>query len=183
MVKGPIGEERAEMNEGTDKRVTHGNLTEAMLVGLNDLRLEVRDLEKKLRTIQRELERARNQLVHAQAYMDLEQRKAATQSPESASGVPSRAEVCDNVERILRGNNKEPMHYRELEKELRRRGVVIGGKKPENGLVSRIYNDKRFVRPARRGYYALREDYPDSKSIGERKKEVPVSESRPGVEV
>lgn len=170
------------MNGNIEKKMCHDNLAATMLVALTELKGEVRDLEAELRSVQRELERARNQLVHAEAFLDLEQRKATTQSSNASVSVPTKAEICDNVESILRGNNKIPMHYRDLEKELRRRGIVIGGKKPENGLVSRIYSDKRFVRPTRRGFYALREDYPDAKSIGERKKEGSEIENREGSE-
>lgn len=157
-----------DMNNFTSDVPSEGGLIVALRDGQRDLQQEVRQLERKVQEAQRELERARRKLAHVEGFLNLEEDKPHEIEP-TDSQSPSKDVVCDAVEQILRGNNGEPMHYRVLEAELRQRGTVILGKNPANGLVSRIHKDRRFVRPTRRGFYALREDYPDAVSIGERK--------------
>ena len=42
---------------------------------------------------------------------------------------------------------------------------------PASGLVSRMTGDERFVRPTSKGFYALREDYPEvTQSVGARRR-------------
>ena len=83
---------------------------------------------------------------------------------------PSVRNVADVAEEILSERGGNHMYYKELAAAVQARG----GKLPsENGagiLVARIVNDDRFVRPHRKGYYALRKDYPDAKNVGARKK-------------
>ena len=156
------------MNSNDEYKTNDQGLMDAIRAGQQRLQNDVRELEKKAQEVQRELERARSKLAHVEGFLNLEEEKPQGMEP-ADSRSPSKDEVCNAVEQVLRGNNSEPMHYRELEEELRQRGIVILGKNPANGLVSRIHKDKRFVRPTRRGYYALREDYPGVPSIGERK--------------
>ena len=62
--------------------------------------------------------------------------------------------TADMVVELLRETG--PLHYREIERELRARGAItIGGKDPANTLLSRFFNDQRLYRP-KRGTYALR---------------------------
>ena len=82
-----------------------------------------------------------------------------------------RQNPLDLAEKILADRRGEPMHYRELA------GMVFdqGGDLPEgsrgatlNALMNR---DDRFIRPFRRGQYALKRDYPELKrSVGARRR-------------
>jgi len=78
-------------------------------------------------------------------------------------------EICDLVEQILVENPGTPMHFQDLAEEVRRRGVLLGGKDPGRTLVAKLVHDPRFVRPERKGYYALRADFPDSPNVGARR--------------
>ncbi len=78
-------------------------------------------------------------------------------------------EICDLVAQILAERQKQPVHYRELADEVQRRGIELGGADPGRTLVAKLVWDSRFIRPKQKGYYALREDYPDAPNIGARK--------------
>ena len=72
---------------------------------------------------------------------------------------------------ILREAGGKDMHYVELAKQVKARG----GNLPEHqrsstATLNRILNsDPRFIRPFRRGYYALKEHFPNvNRSIGKR---------------
>ena len=70
------------------------------------------------------------------------------------------------------------MHYRDLADEMMRRGAVILGQDPAGALVSRMTQDdnrraeedRRFIRPTSKGFYALREDYPQARNVGARRR-------------
>jgi hypothetical protein len=74
---------------------------------------------------------------------------------------------------VLMEHAPEPIHYRELWKAVKGRGGRLEGQEPAQVLVSRLVRDERFVRPLRRGYYALRAHYPNAKNIGSRKPKRP----------
>ncbi|GEM_PF-6834914 len=66
------------------------------------------------------------------------------------------------------GEPGEPVHYRELVRELQNRGIFISGRDPGLTLIAHIHKDPTFFRP-KRGEYGLRDWYPSSKrSVGER---------------
>lgn len=63
----------------------------------------------------------------------------------------------------------EPMHYRDIERELRRRGAFSGtGRDPANALLATYYNDDRLFRPSR-GTYAIKPVGGSAASVGQRK--------------
>ena len=98
------------------------------------------------------------------------------------------AQLLDMVEQVLRERKGEPMHYRDLADELIRRGAVIRGQDPAGALVSRMTQDnnrraeedRRFIRPTSKGFYALREDYPQARNVGARRRKRVSSESNQG---
>ena len=57
------------------------------------------------------------------------------------------------------------MHYAELAEEVEARGGNLPGVNSANTPVARLVNCRRFFRPARRGYSALRADYPDVENV------------------
>ena len=119
-------------------------------------------------------------LGHIRALLDSEPQKPVLQS--GNAGTPNgrstpTAQLLDMAEQVLRERRREPMHYRDLADELILRGAVIGGKDPANSLVSRMTSDekrraeseKRFIRPTSKGFYALREYYPNARNVGEKR--------------
>ena len=90
---------------------------------------------------------------------------SATANPEP-SDQPS---IADRVVALLEELGS-PLHYREIERELRARGQVsVGGKDPANTLLSRYFRDARLYRP-KRGTYALREHETEAQSVGARRR-------------
>ena len=71
---------------------------------------------------------------------------------------------------ILSDKHGEPMYYKDLAAEVRARGGDLSGENAAQILVARLVADDRFLRPIRKGFYALRKDYPNAKNIGQRKK-------------
>jgi hypothetical protein len=78
--------------------------------------------------------------------------------------------AADIAYEVLSKRGKEPIHYQELADLVRAEGGDLGGPNPAQTLVARMAKDERFVRPAKRGWYSLREFYPRIKSVGARKK-------------
>lgn len=157
-----------------------GNL-EASLRGERDkLKQEIDQLSKEIAE-KEQLSRVKQvRLGHVQALLK--------DSPKTGKPAPSRLEpgaastptpqLLDLAVAVLRERQGEPMHYRDLADEIMRRGAVIRGKDPAAALVSRITQDEkrraegepRFVRPTSKGFYALREDYPDARNVGARRR-------------
>jgi hypothetical protein len=88
--------------------------------------------------------------------------------PSAPSEAAQGESVADMVVDLLRDNGK-PMHYRDIEQELRDKGTIeLGGRDPANTLLARYFKDERLYRPAR-GTYALR-DGKRVRSVGTRRK-------------
>lgn len=137
------------------------------------LKEEIANLDLELANIHTVRRQKEKRLEHIEALLGNEKPKPAHKVQMSSErGFSSSTEaILDTAEAILRERNKEPMHYRDLADELSRRGIVIGGKNPAGGLISRLSGDDRFVRPTSKGFYGLREDYPRIKrSVGERRR-------------
>ncbi|MDE2695161.1 MAG: HTH domain-containing protein [Chloroflexota bacterium] len=84
------------------------------------------------------------------------------------SSVGSGEERAADLVVALLGEKGRPLHYREIERELRARGdIAVEGKDPANILLSRYYNDERLYRP-KRGTYALRNGR-NVRSVGARR--------------
>ena len=62
---------------------------------------------------------------------------------------------------VLREKDGEEVHYKLLANEVVHRGGRLPSKSPAAALNAIMNRDERFVRPNRRGYYALREHHPD----------------------
>ena len=77
--------------------------------------------------------------------------------------------AVDIAFRILSERNGETMHYKALADEVLAHHGDIQGDNPPRTLVARLVNDDRFIRPARRGFYGLKRDYPNATSVGQRK--------------
>ena len=145
--------------------------------------------------LQREIEQLREEIAakelltrtkierlgHVQALLSHDSSPVAKPAPKrlesSAASTPS-PKLLEMAEEILRERAGEPMHYRDLADELIKRGAIIRGQDPAGALVSRMTQDdnrradgeKRFVRPTSKGFYALREDYPNARNVGARRR-------------
>ena len=102
-------------------------------------------------------ERRRSELEEQIGHIDaLLGNDAVTESAGAADSgdAGSGNDTADLVVDLLREVG-EPLHYREIEKQLRERGAIqVEGKDPANILLARFFNDPRLYRPAR-GTYAL----------------------------
>lgn len=120
-------------------------------------------------------------LGHVQAllsnYSPTASQPAPRRSEPSTASTPT-PKLLEMAEEVLRERQGEPMHYRDLADEILRRGGVIRGQDPAAALVSRMTQDdnrrdeadRRFIRPTSKGFYALRDDYPDARNVGARRR-------------
>ena len=131
-------------------------------------------LEKEVDGLEREIELARRRLIEVQTRLQhveglLGSEELIQPTTPEAEGANGRA-LTDIAEEILAERNREPMHYKDLAHEVQARGGTFSNENVAALLNARLVNDDRFVRPVRKGYYALRRDYPDAKNVGARKR-------------
>ena len=89
---------------------------------------------------------------------------------EASAGLPvDTHDVLSLAEDILNGLGGKELHFGEIARQVMERGGVLNGVDPANTLNARMTRDPRFVRPTRRGYYALRAHHPDAAHVGARK--------------
>lgn len=98
---------------------------------------------------------------------------AALLGIEASEIVTPRESTDDPVELVVRLLREEgPLHYRDIERELRSRGwFQAGGADPANTLLAKYFQDPRLYRPAR-GKYALRPAGKTVQSVGTKRKGV-----------
>lgn len=141
---------------------------------IEQLREEISEKELLTRT---KIER----LGHVQALLSNESSPVAKPAPrrlESSAASTPTPKLLEMAVEVLRARKGEPMHYRDLADELMKRGAIIRGQDPAGALVSRMTQDdnrreeadRRFVRPTSKGFYALREDYPNARNVGARRR-------------
>jgi len=126
-------------------------------------------------SIQEELMELDRRLGHIHALLreDMDAPSPGSAAPEVSVEVSPGPEPADPAElafSVLEQRGGEPMHYRELARLVLERGADLAGADPAQTLVSRLVRDERFVRPFRRGWYALRMHFPRARSVGKRKK-------------
>ena len=81
-------------------------------------------------------------------------------------------DVADIAYDVLREMGPKDVHYVELADKVRARGGRLPDHKPSaTSMLNSILNaDPRFLRPFRRGYYSLKDHFPNVKrSVGERR--------------
>jgi hypothetical protein len=127
---------------------------------------EIRDIEERQRALSEEMERRRTELGHLEGLLrmhDVEISKPAPLPVERNRGT-----YADMVVELL-GEVGGPLHYREIERRLRAKGLYGGaGKDPANALLAYYFNDRRLYRP-QRGTYALRKGQAAAQSVGTRR--------------
>ena len=145
------------------------------------LQQELKQLRQEIEMKETEFRAKEKRLGHVQALLNAES-PVVGERPRRPHGAPSpstpTAKLLDMVEEVLREREGEPMHYRDLADELMQRGAIIRGQDPAAALVSRMTQDdnkraeknRRFIRPTSKGFYALREDYPQPRNVGARRR-------------
>ena len=117
------------------------------------LDLKLAELGKERDELQYERAALAEKLGHLRAAIGREEPTADGAEPVEPADV--KQSIADMVVALLTEVGR-PLHYREIEEELRRRyGVSVGGKDPANTLLARFYQDKRLNRPARGTYVVL----------------------------
>ena len=147
----------------------------------SELEREKTALEGKRQELEREIARLENEkeavsfrLGHVTALLrGPEMEEVGEKKEPDLQEMEAAEESTDPVEiayRYLEEHGTEPVHYRKLADVVKERGGELEGTDPAITLVSRLVADDRFVRPFRRGWYALRVYYPKVRSVGSRKK-------------
>lgn len=76
--------------------------------------------------------------------------------------------VKELAKQILGEKPDQDMHYKDLAKRILALGGELRGQDPALTLVALISPDPEFTRPNRKGHYALTENFPHSRNVGER---------------
>ena len=129
------------------------------------LQVKLVEARERLVAVQQRLEHVRALLGENEAPgASLDARQERYKSPNGNT-----SHVCDIAEVVLNERSSQPMYYKELAKEVIRRGGTLNGPTPWANLTARMVLDPRFVRPTAKGFYALRRDYPNARNVGARK--------------
>ena len=130
------------------------------------------ELRGQIETLEAELSEVERRLVHLKALVSLPSEEANLNEPSGArTHVQSSArDAAEVAHEILRECRPAELHYRELAKLVQEKGGDLPGRYPAQRLVAHLVRDDRFVRPTRRGWYALREDFPRARNVGERQR-------------
>ena len=125
------------------------------------IRQDMSDKEARLREIER-------RLAHVNGLLEDEPEAVALEQPPDRTSPRSNA--VEIAYTVLSERNRQPMYYKDLAKEVASQGGDISGSNAAQILVARLVRDERFVRPVRKGFYALRDDYPNAPNVGARKR-------------
>lgn len=85
------------------------------------------------------------------------------------NGTAPKPRAVDVAFGVLSDQAPEAMYYKDLAREVQAKGGDLSGENAAQILVARLVNDERFVRPIRKGFYALRKDYPNAQNVGQRR--------------
>lgn len=132
----------------------------------NELNTERQRLREQIATAEKRLREVDKLLIHVEGLLGLDH---SVDDDTDKSPISDSRDIEDIAVDILRTRDKAPMHYRELAKKIQDCGGVIPGVDPDHTLIARLVRDDRFVRPTKRGYYALSSDYPNVTSVGARR--------------
>lgn len=156
------------------------NLRKALIEELNKLTEKENELEKEQESTILKLAnvRRRKELVSAllnENKITISEKNSQNGNHIETKNAPdnlkcNRHSAADFAFEILSKRGKKPMHYKELADLVRAKGADLGTSNAPQTLVARMAKDGRFIRPAKRGWYSLREFYPKTKSVGSRKK-------------
>ena len=124
------------------------------------------DLADQIRSATERMTAIDGRLHHVKALLEASDRSPSGRQPAQLQ----KRDIADMAADILAERNREPMYYKDLTAEVQARGGDIGGATPWATLAARLVRDDRFVRPVRKGFYALRSDFPNAPNVGARKR-------------
>jgi len=125
---------------------------------------ERENLLESRRKLEANLSRIEEERGHIAALLGLNGSATAAHEQSAASSE----DPADLVVRLL--TQTGPLHYRDIERELRSRGWYrAGGADPANTLLAKYFQDPRLYRP-RRGVYAIRPEGRTVESVGTRRR-------------
>ena len=127
---------------------------------LEELEAQIRDATERVSVIEIRLRHVNALLGESDAH-----------SSTALETQPQKSDIADIAAAVLDERSGQPMYYKDLAIEVQARGGEIGGVKPWATLAARLVRDDRFVRPVRKGFYALRKDYPSAPNVGARKRQ------------
>ena len=143
------------------------DLVALLLEERSRLRVESQELREQISAAKGKLKKVEERIVHVEGLLGPNH---ALEDDTEESPLPDSRDIEDIAADILSERNRAPVHYRELAMTIQARGGSIPGIDKDHTLIARLVKDDRFVRPTRRGFYALQRDYPDAKSVGARKR-------------
>ena len=154
----------------TSDAPTEGNHEDTTIrVRLSEIDQEITAIDAQLGNLQRKRDLLRGEKSHLEAALAIRAGDTSWSERIDRRSPVSTDSIADEVVALL-SEEKQALHFREIEKELRARGLTTGGgADPANALLAKYYNDPRLYRP-RRGHYALREWAPKARSVGSRKR-------------
>lgn len=141
------------------------------------LRMEKSRLAKVRQELEKQLFEVRERIRHIDGLLGPD---ITTENDSSNVPTPEDRDIGDIVVEILEEKAGEPTHYKALAVEVKARGGKISSANPDSVLLTRLVRDDRFVRPERRGFYALKKDHPDATNVGARKQRAEKDESDRG---
>lgn len=140
-------------------------LSQALRARLAEIDREREALVQSRRELDAALNKADEERGHIAALLGLKEDggQAAIAASNNLTDDP-----VELVVKLLR--ERGPLHYRDIERELRSRGwFQAGGADPANTLLAKYFQDPRLYRPAR-GVYALRPEGKTVQSVGTKRK-------------
>ncbi len=154
---------------------------EAASSQLSALRERLQSIEEQISELEEERKVIRGDVYAIERLLKLPADESSSSSSQGnsvgmdAPHLPPRlqgdADAADIAVEVLSERNREPMHYQALADEVVQRGGNLPIGSPGATLNGIMNRDERFVRPFRRGYYALVSDYPNVKNgVGTRRK-------------
>lgn len=143
-------------------------LDKLLLKEQDDLKTERQELRDQISAAESRLKEVTERLGHVEGLLEP---VSAVEDEAGENPLPNYRDIRDIAADVLRSRGGDPLHYTEIAEEIQTRGGVIPGIDAASTLLSRLVRDARFVRP-KRGHYALREHYPDTESVGSRRRRV-----------
>lgn len=152
-----------------------GELNQLLKRRLAQMDEQREELAERRRGLDQALNRIDEERSHIAALLGLDGTSA---SPAGADGGILPGDPADLVVKLLR--ETAPLHYRDIERQLRSRGWYrAGGADPANTLLAKYFQDARLYRP-RRGVYAIRPEGATVQSVGTKRKGVTRRRRRSG---
>jgi exonuclease VII small subunit len=150
-----------------------------------DLEESIKLLEESIKLDEIQMRALKSNMGNIDALLNSNPSRESSDLPDPVNRATMRTETVIELAKKILGEQKRsneegpsdstnpriPMYYKDLADAVVDRGGDLRGNNPAQILVAQLVRDKEtFVRPDRKGYYALREDYPKARNVGERKR-------------